>query len=183
MVRRIDWSEFSGDPRAPGADTVRASDADRNAALSYLTDAYADGRLNPLEHAERTDGVLQSIFLGDLAGFLADLEPQSLLPVEPLVSPGIRELAEAKYAKERRDSLRSFASVSAITLAIWGATSLASATFIFFWPIFPIAAMGVGYVMTLTSRKDRIAKLEAKYAKRELRKQREQARNEKQEPG
>ena len=63
---------------------LRASDADRERVAGVLRDAYAEGRLSPVEHEERLSGVYSATTYADLVPLLADL------PVPPgtLAVPG-----------------------------------------------------------------------------------------------
>lgn len=182
MPARIEWSAFSVDPRVNGAAGVRASDADRDHALGFLVDAYADGRLDKVEHERRSQEALKSVYLGDLYPLLRDLDHTGSSAISPLPA-GVRDQAVAKYRRERSESLRAFLGTSGITLVVWVGTAMASGGPYFFWPIFPIAATGLGWLMTVGSRKARIEKLEARYAKRELRRRRNQAKRIADDPG
>ena len=54
-------------------DSLRASDADRDAVIDRLRDAAGEGRLEPYELEQRIDVALRARTYGDLAGLLADL--------------------------------------------------------------------------------------------------------------
>ena len=53
----------------------------------------------------------------------------------------------------RREAIGLVAGPVGICLAIWAFTSIASGTFIFFWPLFVILGVGGGFISPL-SRKD-----------------------------
>lgn len=59
----------------PVADALRmrASDADRERVAGLLRDAFAEGRLSPVEHEERLADVYRAATYGDLVPVLADL--------------------------------------------------------------------------------------------------------------
>ncbi|MEV0535611.1 DUF1707 domain-containing protein [Kitasatospora sp. NPDC050463] len=60
--------------RAPVAEAeMRASDADRERVAELLRDAYAEGRLNVDEHAERIEAAYGAKTLGDLVPLTRDL--------------------------------------------------------------------------------------------------------------
>jgi hypothetical protein len=54
-------------------DSLRASDADRDAVIGRLRDAAGEGRLEPDELEQRVGGALRARTYGDLAGLLVDL--------------------------------------------------------------------------------------------------------------
>jgi hypothetical protein len=54
-------------------DSLRASDADRDAVIHRLREAAGEGRLEPDELEQRIDVALRARTYGDLAGLLADL--------------------------------------------------------------------------------------------------------------
>ena len=58
-------------------DTLRISDADREAAVALLSEQYALGRLTREEFDERSDAVWSAKTQGDLAPIFADLPVQS----------------------------------------------------------------------------------------------------------
>lgn len=57
---------------------IRASDADRDQVAEVLHTAYAEGRITPDEHAERTAALLRSRTFDDLTVLTADLVPTAL---------------------------------------------------------------------------------------------------------
>ena len=63
-------------------DSLRISDADREAAVDLLSEQYAVGRLTRDEFDERSDAVWSARTQGDLAPVFADL-PATALPVRP----------------------------------------------------------------------------------------------------
>jgi hypothetical protein len=66
-------------PAVPNPDPVsealrmRASDADRDRVAGILRDAYAEGRLSPVEHEERLAEVYRATTYGDLVPVMRDL--------------------------------------------------------------------------------------------------------------
>jgi hypothetical protein len=53
--------------------SLRASDADRDAVVDRLRDAAGEGRLEPHELEQRVDGALRARTYGELAELLADI--------------------------------------------------------------------------------------------------------------
>lgn len=68
------------DDQAP---QVKASDADRDAALALLSDHFQAGRLTSAELEERTGLALGARTLGELRCLMADLPAESLSPFRP----------------------------------------------------------------------------------------------------
>lgn len=64
---------------------LRASDADREKVAGLLRDAYAAGRLSPVEHEERLSEVYRATTYGELVPVLHDLP----LPPGALTLPGV----------------------------------------------------------------------------------------------
>ncbi len=70
---------------------LRIGDAERERAASLLNRHFAEGRLTPLEHAERTELALASRTAGDLDALFADLPLQDQSPGQsPARSPVTR---------------------------------------------------------------------------------------------
>jgi hypothetical protein len=65
----------------PGPRDLRASDADRDRVITLLSEAAADGRLTPEEHAERVERAYQARTLGELAVLTTDLVTATAQPI------------------------------------------------------------------------------------------------------
>jgi Flp pilus assembly protein TadB len=76
-------------------DSLRASDADRDAVTERLREAAGEGRLEPDELEERVGSALRARTYGELARLVADL-PRS--PNAPWRRPGVRTRAVARCA-------------------------------------------------------------------------------------
>jgi len=70
------WTDLSHDPRVGEFAGLRASDADRDVVQAILSQAYAEGRLTPVEHDQRAAATWQARALGDLRELIADLVPE-----------------------------------------------------------------------------------------------------------
>jgi len=66
--------------RPPPRD-LRASDFDRDRVITLLSEAMADGRLTPAEHADRVGRAHQSRTLGELVVLTADLAEPAAQPI------------------------------------------------------------------------------------------------------
>lgn len=67
---------------------MRAGDADRDATLAVIQDAFANGRLTPVEAAERQDRALSSQFTDELYPIVSDLPEGATLPQQLSVVHG-----------------------------------------------------------------------------------------------
>lgn len=61
---------------------MRAGDADRDATLAVIQDAFANGRLTPSETAQRQDLALASQYTDELYPIVADLPEARMLPAQ-----------------------------------------------------------------------------------------------------
>lgn len=126
------WSAFPQDPRSPENAGLRASDRDRDAVLSLLGEAYAEGRLDRAEFDERSDQAGSVKALGQIPPLVRDLI--SNLPAA--MSPSaIRLEAERRYRADRRESL-TYATSAIICWVIWAWVLAAGHGTPFPWPIF-----------------------------------------------
>lgn len=133
---------------------MRASDADRDVLLRALAEAYADGRLDPDEHDERTTGVQAARTLGELPAFLSDLVPAadqvSLVPAVPALSDQqVEAEAVARWRRSRGEALRMWLFVSVICWTIW----LLSGPGGHPWPVYPMLGTAVPVLGTLVQRR------------------------------
>jgi len=83
---------------------MRISDADRDRAASVLSNALAEGRLTPDEHADRLDSIFAAKTHADLVPVVRDL-PGAAAALEPMagpVEPMAAAEADAALARRRR---------------------------------------------------------------------------------
>jgi len=81
---------------------MRISDADRDRAASVLSNALAEGRLTPDEHADRLDSIFAAKTHADLVPVVRDL-PGAAAALEPMAGPvEPMAAAEAGAAMARR---------------------------------------------------------------------------------
>ncbi|MGY1639896.1 DUF1707 domain-containing protein [Geodermatophilus sp. SYSU D00703] len=73
-------TDAAPDPGQPPA--VRASDADREAVVSRLQKALAEGRIDLHEFGDRVEGAYAAVTTADLGRLVADLPPDAPPPVE-----------------------------------------------------------------------------------------------------
>ena len=106
---------------------LRASDAEREAALSELRAHAAEGRLSVEDLDERAAAVLAARTRGDLEALAADL------PRAP------RRRDPARERREFAEHLRSYLGVMVLLVAIWALTGAD-----YFWPVWPMLGWGIG---------------------------------------
>ncbi len=151
------WGEFAHDPRSRAYASMRASDADRDVVLRALTEAYAEGRIDPDELDERTTGVQAARTLGELPPYLADLVPaadSAAVPAVPALSAQqVEAEAVARWRKSRGEALRMWLFVSAVCWAIWLITSGGDSHP---WPVYPMLGTAIPLAGTLVQRREMI---------------------------
>lgn len=175
MVEVSLWQRFAHDPRSPEFAGLRAADADRAIVLDGLSEAYAEGRLDADELAERIEATHACRTLGELPPLLADLVPE----VTPVVAPGgrrpltpdeIQKRAVEKWERQRREALTGFVVPTLVCWVIWSAVMFGG----FPWPLFVMLGTGVNLVGTQLRRQDII---DAERRRLERREEKNQARS------
>lgn len=130
------WSRFTMDPRRHP--TYRASDADRDVATEVVNAAFADGRLDVVEHGERLQALLQAKTLGEIVPLLSDI----VLPA--------RTAPVARRGRLRRGTLSSWLALAVLFNVIWLATWLFSGSGpYYYWPIWPMIGTAVPAILAL----------------------------------
>ncbi len=152
------WLSFERDPRDPAYAPLRASDADRGVVQQFLTDAFADGRLDRVEYDERLDAVLQAKTLADLPELIDDLvadrpglDRSHGLALPATASPELRQQATITYERRRRNAFFEFLTPNLICWVIFFMTGMS-----FPWPIFVTIGTGMHLARILTSREQMI---------------------------
>lgn len=114
---------------------LRASDADRSAVAQRLQLAVDEGRLDLSDYDERLRDAYAARTYGELEKLVSDL---------PAPAPAVPAVADRKTIEktESRDEWRSWGGTAIVLIAIWGISSLASGSLLFFWPMFPIGIWG-----------------------------------------
>lgn len=130
------WARFSADPRHHGPQ--RAADHDRDVAASVLNDAFSDGRLDRIEHAERLDAVMASRTLGDLVPLLSDL----VVAGRPTVAGAV------KSPKLRSVAVRTWLGLAALFNAIWLMTVMTRGRLMYYWPMWPMLGTAIPLLIT-----------------------------------
>lgn len=168
------WDRFEADPRDPAHAVLRASDADRDALLEVLRDAYAAGKVDTDEYERRVDAALVVERLGEVLPLLEDLAPPRAPARRARRAPNgatVQEEARLTHRRELRDMRTGWVALTVLLTGIWGATSAASRDLLFFWPVFPSLAVGVGCLSTWLSPEKRLEELEEEIARKRRRRE------------
>lgn len=146
------WRDFSHDPRRHPE--LRASDRDRDIARALLTDGYADGRLTPADHADRSEALWRADTLGELVPLLRDLLPMRDLPAPPIspaspaaASPAPVSPAAAPPSRGLRLQMLAFVVPAVVCVSLW-----AWAPPHLFWPAWVIVYTGIPPLRTVLRR-------------------------------
>ncbi len=100
LVSRPD-PDPDGGPALEQRASLRASDAEREAALRILATHFADGRLEQAEFDERTDAALTARTRDQLSALFVDLPGPMPVPSPNAEQPGVAERASALFAAGR----------------------------------------------------------------------------------
>lgn len=114
---------------------LRASDADRAAVAQRLQHAVDEGRLDLTDFDERLRDAYAARTYGELEKLVADL------PAPAPAAPAVPDRGAVEKA-EWYDEWRSWGGTAIVLITIWGITSVASGTLLFFWPMFPLGIWG-----------------------------------------
>lgn len=122
--------------------SLRAADADRDAVINELSEAYAQGRLSHDEFDTRLGQAQQAKTFGELAALTNDLPATTTADVEGV-------------AFDRRKAWMGWAGVSALVNVIWLATWATGGNGpSYYWPIWVMGPWGVVLLIrTLSSRR------------------------------
>ena len=144
---------------------LRAADADRAAVATVLGEHMAAGRLTVDEYDERLSRAYAARTYGELAELTVDLPPAPRPQVPQPVTHGNPYRAHAcgsgpwNAGGSTGAAWRSWLRTALIVVTIWAITSIASASFLYFWPIWVIGPWGaVLLARTLTGDDDRSAR-------------------------
>ena len=128
---------------------LRAGDADRDATIAELREAFAEGRLTQVEFDERLDEAHAARTFAELERLTVDL-PKASHAVAPL------EQKAAKSGRGLRSAWASWLGVGILVNIIWFATAINDGPAPYYWPIWVIGPWGGGLLIaTLTSKAKR----------------------------
>ena len=117
---------------------MRVSDDDRKAVVDELRVHFGVGRLDLAEFEDRTNAALLARVRGELDPLLDDLPYLR----QPSSGPPIRD-RDRRPGVAFRIHMRIWLVLSAFFVVIWAGTSIVAETSIPFWPVFPIAGIGL----------------------------------------
>lgn len=124
------WSRFTADPRQ--RPDLRASDADREAALDAVNQGYSDGRLGADEYDERMQAALQVRTLGEIVPLVADIVVTQSVPLP------------SRVRQARSGVLRGWLGFALMFNVIWLATWVFSGIGpYYYWPIWPMLGTAI----------------------------------------
>lgn len=127
---------------------LRAGDADRDATIATLREAYAQGRLTQGEFDHRLDEAHSAVTFGDLAAITADL------PLPARVESSAVAPTHSRRSRDMRAAWASWAGVSLLMVVIWGATWMTSGgSAPYFWPVWVIGPWGAAMLIPTLSRR------------------------------
>ena len=169
------WSAFAHDPRDPAHAGLRASDADRFTAAHLLAEAYAEGRLDLVEHDERVDLARAARLVGDLVPLLDDLVPRLSAPqgrgLVRATPAELRTRAEQEWESDRRRALLGFLAPTLVCWAVYATLSWGEspAEWQLPWPLIVTVVTFLNVIRVHVAREDivasELATLEKKRAK------------------
>lgn len=117
---------------------MRVSDADRKLVVDELRVHFGLGRLDLAEFEDRTNAALTARVRGDLEPLLDDLPYLR----QPSGGPPVRE-REPSSGAAFRVHLRLWLVLSAFFIVLWAGTAAVADGDVPFWPVFPIAGIGL----------------------------------------
>jgi hypothetical protein len=126
---------------------LRAADNDRAAVATVLGQHMAAGRLTVDEYDERLSRAYAARTYGELDQLTADLpstrrqQPQPVAHAQPARGCGPVP-GHWSAGGSVRDAWRSWLGTALIVLTIWAVSSIASTSFLYFWPIWVIGPWG-----------------------------------------
>ena len=130
-------------------DYVRASDEEREAVASLLSESTAAGRLDLSELDSRLTAVYTVKTRGELRELVADLPSGQTAPTPPrpdAVEAPATSTPEPTHAAPSGSRLAPYSSwlfTGVICLVIWGVTSVAAGSVLYFWPVWVIVPWGL----------------------------------------
>jgi hypothetical protein len=131
---------------------MRVSDADRQSVVDELRVHYSLGRIDLAELEDRVTSALAARVRGELEPLLDDLP--EVAPSAPTYSgPPIRPRTDRPEGQLLRAHVYLWGVLSAFFLVIWAGVAANSDGDVPFWPIFPIAAIGLSVGVHIVVRK------------------------------
>jgi hypothetical protein len=127
------------DQRPVARRDMRVSDDERRAVVDELRTHYGAGRLDLAEFEDRTNAALAARVRGELEPLLDDLP--ELAP--PRSGPPVRPRPEKQGAVALRIHTYIWLVLSAFFVVLYAGVELVADAGAPFWPIFPIAAVGL----------------------------------------
>ena len=131
---------------------MRVSDVDRQGVVDELRVHYSLGRIDLGELEDRVTSALAARIRGELEPLLDDLP--ELRPEAPVYNgPPLRERPDRREGGLLRAHIYLWGVLSAFFVAIWAGVAASADGDVVFWPIFPIAAIGLSVGVHIVIRK------------------------------
>jgi hypothetical protein len=131
---------------------MRVSDAERQAVVDELRVHFSLGRLDLAELEDRVGSALAARVRGDLDPLLDDLP--EMAPSTPAYSgPPVRDRSDGPEGTLLRAHFYLWAVLSVFFVTIWAGVAANADGDVPFWPIFPIAAIGLSVGVHAVVRK------------------------------
>jgi len=132
---------------------LRAGDRDRDATITVLREAYAEGRLTNDEFQERLGRAQSARTFGELAVIVDDL------PAMPTNTPPVPVVSQAAAVAEPDHSVRngwaSWLGVSVLVNVIWAASWISGGgSAPYYWPIWVMGPWGAVMLIRTLSKGD-----------------------------
>ncbi|MGK5680786.1 DUF1707 SHOCT-like domain-containing protein [Actinoplanes sp. URMC 104] len=130
-----------------GREQMRAGDGDRKAVADQLKTALDEGRLDLHEYDERLQRTYAAKTYADLDGLLDDLPgtvPVQHSQIQP-AAPSVAPVPAAQGPDDNAQWVGRYAGVVAICVLIWAITSIASGELLYFWPIWTMIPLILGF--------------------------------------
>ncbi|MCY1137831.1 DUF1707 domain-containing protein [Actinoplanes sp. Pm04-4] len=131
-----------------GREDMRAGDGDRKAVAEQLKTALDEGRLDLHEYDERLQRAYGAKTFRDLDGLLDDLPgtvPVQHSQIQPAAQPQPPAAAGGTDKGNDAQWLGGYAGVVAVCVLIWGITSIASGELLYFWPVWTLIPLILGF--------------------------------------
>lgn len=137
-----------------GRDDMRAGDADRKAVADQLKAALDEGRLDLSEYDERLQKTYGAKTFGDLTGLLDDLPgtvPLDRSQVQPSAPPHAPVSAPAPSEQPQGANwlpryLGPYGGVFVVCVLIWLITSVSAGHLVYFWPVWMLIPLVLGFL-------------------------------------
>ncbi|WP_250028624.1 DUF1707 SHOCT-like domain-containing protein [Paractinoplanes maris] len=131
-----------------GREQMRAGDGDRKAVAEQLKSALDEGRLDLHEYDERLQRTYAAKTYADLDGLLDDLPgtvPVQHSQIQPATAPASPLTAKGQERSGPAQWVGPYAGVVLVCTLIWLVSSVASGELLYFWPVWTLIPLILGF--------------------------------------